>query len=460
MKKIKFQEIFLVGLFLTMLPYCYLCFFTNPVSDDFPFSYRFQTEQCLEWLKSYYLNWNGRYVSNIFVHLNPLAFNSFFWYKVVSGLTIVLMFCGNYVFIRELFCKSKVQTQWTVALILNALFFHNMPIISEGVYWFTGASIYTLGVVFTFVYAALLIREIRSRGSFFRRGLLMVLLFLCCGFSEVLTFLIVFFLGTLSFVFYKNQLVRQRLVFVQLLGAIVFSCLLVFSPGNAVRESVYENSHNLSSSLIYSVAQVARFCLVWLCSLPFVVASLFYLSVGKKLRKYVWFDKSFYLNRGEALILLLLIVFICVFPPYWATGMLGQHRTLNVAYAFFLPMWFVLLTVWQNYYKEKISFNYLPKIKRVLAVVFFLALLFTGNGFGALNDLFSGSAKRYDSQLTKRFKMLQGPLQKNQSIFVFEPLKAKPHCLFSSDISDSPKDWKNRAYNLYFRTDSTDIYLK
>ena len=298
------------------------------------------------------------------------------------------------------------------------------------------------------------------KGEGARRGLLLILLFLCCGFSEVLTFLIVFFFGVLSFVFYRDQLVRKRLILVHFLGAITFSCLLVFSPGNEVRESVYENSHNLSSSLLYSVAQVARFSLVWLCSVPFVVASLFYLSFGGVLGKYVWFEKSFYLNRWEALAIVVFIVFICVFPPYWATGMLGQHRTLNVAYAFFLPMWFVLLTVWQNYYQEKVSFNFLPQIKRVLAVVFFLGLLFTGNGFGALNDLFSGSAKQYDSQLTKRFNMLKEPLQKYQSILELEPLKAKPHCLFSSDLSDNPKDWKNQAYNLYFRKDSIGIYLK
>ena len=90
-----------------------------------------------------------------------------------------------------------------------------------------------------------------------------------------------------------------------------------------------------------------------------------------------------------------------------------------------------------------------------------IGILFTANGFSSLKDVFLGDAKGYNEQLSKRFEVLKNNTQRitTQAIRL-EPLMFQPKCLFSSDITDNPKDWTNQAYNLYFRKDSTEIYLK
>ena len=155
-----------------------------------------------------------------------------------------------------------------------------------------------------------------------------------------------------------------------------------------------------------------------------------------------------------------MVVFICVFPAYWATGMLGQHRTLNVAYLFFLVFWFINLTVWVNYYSTTISNTFtLFRTKFFLPVIIF-GLVFTGNGYSALDDIFSGKAIVFDKQNSQRINRLQKANNYHQKELRLKPILAKPKCLFTYDISNDPKDWKNQAYNMYFRLDSLDILLK
>jgi hypothetical protein len=48
----------------------------------------------------------------------------------------------------------------------------------------------------------------------------------------------------------------------------------------------------------------------------------------------------------------------------------------------------------------------------------------------------------------------------SKHLIKFKPIKTKPKCLFTSDITTNPKDWKNKAYNLYFCQDSLQIYIK
>ena len=107
MLQIKKQHLFLFGLFLTILPYSYLCFFTNPSADDFVYAYHFQTENYLVLLKQNYLGWNGRYASNIFSNLNPIGFNSFLGYKAASFAMLCLVFLSFFCLVKQVFHQKK-----------------------------------------------------------------------------------------------------------------------------------------------------------------------------------------------------------------------------------------------------------------------------------------------------------------------------------------------------------------
>ena len=451
MRYLNKSTFFLLGLFLAFLPYCYLSFFANPSVDDFSLSGQALQNDFFHLMYHNYFFWNGRYISNVFIYLNPIVFGSFSGYKYVSFIMVFLLVLVNFVFVNQIFNNLKKNKRIVFSLVLSLLFIQNMPIISEGIYWFTGSVIYLLGLIVFLSYLSLLIYIIKGNNKKHLKLLLLLLLFLSCGFNEVLTLIVVFSLTVLGYIFYKKKLNQRGLIFIQLFFSLLFAATMIFSPGNAYREVVYENQHNFSYSLLFSLLQVARFSLIWIASVPLIAASSLYFQFNKEMRKNNSLIKnSFYLTRWASLFVLAMITFICVFPPYWATGILGQHRTLNVAYFFFLIMWFVNLTVWCNYYHEKLKFVLTKKIKVTVAGFLFLGILFTGNGYNSLSDIFSGSAKNYDKQMNLRYELLGKT--KSESI-AFSQIENKPKCLFVSDITNNPDDWKNQAYNLFFKID-------
>ncbi|MBL4668448.1 MAG: hypothetical protein JKY30_04215 [Flavobacteriales bacterium] len=237
-----------------------------------------------------------------------------------------------------------------------------MPIISEGIYWYTGSVIYTLGLIVFLFYVALLIKVIRENKKRVYALFLITLLFFVCGFNEVLTLLVVFFLVILSYIFYKKELQGKKIIIIQFLFSVLFAAIVILSPGNGLRGEAYPDAHNFSHSFLYSVMQVGRFSFLWIVSIPLVLASFIYFQINKKMRdENSLFQNSFYMNRWFSLLILFAIIFICVFPPYWATGILGQHRTLNVAYFFFIITWFVNLTVWYIIMKTSCDLSFLRK---------------------------------------------------------------------------------------------------
>jgi hypothetical protein len=455
MKKKYFLLFFLL---LAILPYCYLSFFANPSADDFSLSGQAQQNDFFHLMYHNYFFWNGRYISNIFIYLNPIRFGSFIIYKSVPFLMIGLLVLVNFSLVKQIL--NEARNNLIFSLVLTLLYLHNMPIISEGIYWFTGSVIYLLGIIILLFYLSVLIKTVRGEAKW-NVFFLCLLLFLACGFNEVLTLLIVFLLGVVAYIFYKNNLPKKRLIGFQFLFSIAFASIMIFSPGNSFRQEVYENTHNFFHSFLYSFLQTGRFSFTWATSIPLISTSLLYFSINKEMReKSELFQNSFYLNRWMSVSLLFLIIFVCVFPPYWATGVLGQHRTPNVAYFFFLITWFINLTVWYNYYQKKLVFSLTKNIKRTLFGFLMVGLLLTSNGYGALSDIFSGSAKNYNEQMNSRYTKLKKSKPERDEPIIFSPIQDPPKCLFVSDITDNPEDWTNHAYNLYFCLDSTKIFLE
>ncbi len=461
-KKTNLPHLFLFFLFLAILPYCYLSFFSQPIAEDFGFASYFQQSNFFELIVNSYYKMNGRYIANILMYLNPISFSNYMGYKLVPFLMIILMMIGNILIIKEVFYFLPKIKQLIMAMMLSLLYFQNMPIISEGLYWYTAAVIYQGGIICSLFYIALFIKIIgtRNKNTFIRKIILIVLLFIVCGFNEVLTLLICFLLLITTVIAYVNNKVEKREVFIQFLFSLLFSSILIFSPGNFVREAMYQNNNNISNSIFFTGLQIIRFSFFWIFSLALISASIIYLSIHQQWKeRSIWVKNSFYLNRWISIFILFAIIFICVFPAYWATGILGQHRTLNVAYFFFLMMWFINLSVWFNAVSwiKKVS---LPKkLIKGVSLLFILGILFMGNGYHALKDIFSGTAQEFNTQLNKRHEILLNATKTIPQKIILSPT-VKPKTLFVIEISKDPKFWTNQGYNTFFGLDSTEIYIE
>ncbi len=462
-KKIKISYAFIFFLIVLIIPYCYLSFFTQPNAEDFGLSFKYQQSDFIQLLKTSYLNRNGRYIANILMYLNPISFHNYLGYKLIPLLMITLIVIGNILLVRALFWFLSKSVQIIIALILSLLYLHNMPIISEGLYWYTGAVIYNGGIICSLFYMVVFVKLMRNRNKPNRINsfILTLLLFLSCGFNEVLSLLIPYLLFIITIIYFKSKNEFKKVVLGQLIFSILFSSILIFSPGNVLREAMYSNNNIFTSSFYYSLLQTVRFSSEWLLiSIALIPASILYYPIHQKWKEHsLWVKNSFYLNKWISVLILFSIIFICVFPPYWSTGILGQHRTLNVACFFFIIMWFINLSVWINATKKTNALNFSSKLLYIVGSLLIVSFIISGNGYHAVVDIFSGDAQRYDAQLNERFeKLMNAKRQKNKTILI-PTLKNKSKSLFVLDISKDPKYWTNQSYNLYFRLDSNETFI-
>jgi hypothetical protein len=432
--------------------FCYVSLFSHPIADDFSYASMSTSKGVFATAYQEYFRWGGRYTSNILWLSNPIKHNLLAYQ--LSGIGIILsLFLGLYLFLKSIL--KPIQHSYVVlsALSLLILFLYNMPTTAEGLYWYTGAVSYTLGSALTLMFFALLIWY--NQGKIFIHKwvhifLLSALLFVYMGFNEVLSVIILLLLFVLFLESFKyNNPHKGVFTFLFLIG-VAGVALLLLSPGSANRAGVFENNKDITQTLFMGALQTIRFLANWI-SVPLIIFSIGYVGLHRQLaERNILFLKSFYLNRWLSLTLLISVVFISVALPYYATGILGQHRTVNVGYLFFLLLWFVNLSVWINHYQWRVPF-FTTLQKLVLLIVLMMSLTFTNNGYKLLTDIANNKLQQYDLQMRERYKIIKEHQQNPSIKLEFNPIEDAPATLFVLDIDADSTHWINESYRLYYK---------
>jgi hypothetical protein len=439
-----------------------LSFFVQPIADDFVFAHQFQNNNYFELIKQTYFGWSGRYFSNALIYLNPISFDSFTGYKLFPIFLFLFTAFVFQFFIKTIFREFSFRFSAIISLSVFLIYLAITPNIAEQLYWFTGSIIYHVGLLITLLYFSLLCNILRRKSSinYLKVAGISILLFIASGFNEIQSAILLLLLLIITFLYYKNNLRNKRVVIIQLLFISIFVSIMLLSPGNESRLGSYPDRHQFVHSLTYSLAQVVRFSGLWIFSPALVFGTALYLAFYNKIKKSSFINSLNYMNKWASLILLFLVVFVAVFPPYWATGILGQHRTVNVACFFFIVVWFFNLSIWLNAYGglEKLASRFKP-FQSVLAILFFLSITCFGNGQQTIIDLYSGDANHYNLELEKRHMQLLGLNSSSNDTIYFEPIVDKPKSIFVLDISYDPNYWTNQAYNVYFEV-TNPVVLK
>ena len=168
-----------------------------------------------------------------------------------------------------------------------------------------------------------------------------LLLILSIGFNEISALLIpLFYLFATGLVFkFKPQ--YKKIILCHFAIALVSSSFVLLSPGNLVRAEEFPERYQFFHSLFYGSLQTIRFIGTWSLNYPFIALSLIIAANANKL------SNSFVrkIDYRLPLLGLLISVFSASFIPYFATGILGQHRTINYVLFFFVVLWLLFLFV-------------------------------------------------------------------------------------------------------------------
>ncbi len=445
------HKVLFVFLLAALTPYIYLSFFTHPVADDYFFpALKLNEALFLKHLKLY-LEWNGRYFSNALSIVNPLYYDPDF-YKLIPVAIILLSIASIYYFFRAatLFPHLSVLNG---SIFFFLLYLFNTPSLSEGIYWFSSSITYQAGIIFALMYFGLLCNYFRENyfiNKTFHLLLSVIFLFAAVGFNEVqMLLLLIFHVACLPFVLKQKKMETGMLIFISICFV---SCLFVlFAPGNAIRRTMlhsnFENNHQLVHSLRYTFLQTGRFIWEWISNIPFIISSLLLLLISSSHR-----DKFFLLSKNPfkpvvSLLLLAGIVAACIFPAYWETSILGQHRTVNVACFFFLLWWFICILSYAD--KIKILFSLKRWLTITVLFVLLLSMFAAKNGRNVFTDVVYGKAKEYDKQMNERDSILFLPENK-MSVVLLKPLRNIPKSIFVLDLSNDSAFFTNTDHARYF----------
>ncbi len=449
----------LVGLLLVgITPFLILICFCHPSGDDFSYAVLGTKQDLLPALLDEYKLWNGRFTSNIFALKNPLIYpNSWIWlYRISIFVILSFGFITAYFFFLY-FLKQTVSKGWIffISLLFLLLNLFQMPILSEGTYWYTGVVTYQLANSFTLLYLiALQFFSIRQNGIYKLLAFigLCVSIIVISGFNEVIMLFMLVFHALILFIQFQRKTENKNWFLGLFLASIVSFCLVYFAPGNKVREAYFiGESHRFVHSLFYTFLQIFRFGFDWLSSGVLILLSLVYLPFHKLLiQKSDLVRNQFYINKWISLIALATVLFLAIFPAYWSTGIMGQHRTVNTAYFYFILLWFINLSIWSN--TQFIQKIIVSEALRKYALVFTIIIItFTDNSFTAWKDIFTSDAFNYDKFLKKRYEQLDAIQKNTYQLQQIPALIDKPASIFIYDITKDPHYFPNTSYKSYWK---------
>jgi hypothetical protein len=197
--------------------------------------------------------------------------------------------------------------------------------------------------------------------------------------------------------------------------------------------------------------QTIRFLGDWLSSGPLLVASALWVASADRARSLVD-QKHVRMYLAGCLAGLLLVVPMSAFPAYWATGILGQHRTMNTAYFAFLLLWFAGIGLWSaSGSRYAAAVRTLGRELRVPLVVLLLAsLALTHNSYALGSDFVSGRFAAFDREMLERERALRDCRDTSRTTCDIAAIRAIPASFFVLDIAPAARDWVNVAYARYF----------
>ena len=314
-----------------------------------------------------------------------------------------------------------------------------MPDMPEGFYWYTGSVTYQLPCALTLIAVTLLMRAARER-SWWAAVLAIPLLFVIVGCNEVIMLLLVIASGVAIARWVASPGRTSTFLIIAVPVVVLGACLVIFAPGNEVRSAFYPERHVLPRSVGMSLLQTARFSFEWMtCPGLLLLSVIWWMSHRHLAQRFPLIGYGFGLDPWKSVPALFAVVFLCVFPAYWSTGILGQHRTANVACFFFLPLWFVNLSVFAARFGGTVLRLHDTDRRHVTAALLLLIALdlgFTGNSGNAIKDLVTGRAERSDEQLWRRYDLLREAAKSPQRIATIPFIEDPPKSLYVLDLRD------------------------
>ena len=432
-------------LLAAVAPYFILCFQALPYADDFCYAWEsLKDVSFVERFMDQYMHWSGRYSAHVLLCNHPLT-RGLIWYQVADFVALAFTLLSMFLFFRVFLRRLGLSIIATLTAFLFYLCY--MPQLSDGVYWYTGLCNYELSSAFFLLHLSLFILWSRRGGA--AGGIPLFIsaasLIISIGFNELSAAIIpAYYL--LAIILLYNRVGGDRRTFrmtvVFFFIALISSAVLVLAPGNLVRSHLYHQNFHILHSVLYASLQTGRFMITWLSTIPALLLSLLIIAHADRVP-----DRPlFRFDHRVILLILVFTVFMSAFMPYLTTGILGQHRTINYSFFFFILLW----AWWLISFSRRYSLYILPgvafagSIRYIVIILCIAIMVVSANGGRIVRDIRHGNFAAYKMDFLSR----QDELRHDPGISV-RPLHPIPETF---DIVDARTDstwFVNRCIKIY-----------
>ena len=448
LKVLKINNSIIFGgiVFLLCIPFLYLTFYIHPSGDDYTYAFLELKSPFYKAFSDEYFLWNGRYISNILVLKNPLTFgfNNIGLYRII----VLIIQLGLFSSILLIVSNTKAYLNFISRFIISTCFYlfylSLIPALNEGFYWYTGLVTYQFCIILFLIYIHILIRLTNK----IQLCILIFIQLFIVGCNEIAMLYMLFF--NFSLIVFNNKKNSRTYSFILFLSSFIFCLFVYFAPGNNVRSTYFDDvSHQFFRSFFMSVSQVVRFVIVLNSGFLIFISALILYFIIPNLKYIIQIqNRKFYLFIIP--IILFILLFISIFPAYWTTGIMGQHRTVNFAFFISIPLMFywylIFINVFEAFFvKVKIHLN------SFLIIIFLCSLFLTKNFKGVFMDICFAKQLKFDQENIERYDELESQLKQKNKDVLLKKIKTHPFSIIIYDLDKDPNHLANIGYQRYWK---------
>lgn len=408
-----------------LLPFLLLSAFAYPTTDDYCFAWSFKNRGFWHHQSFHYLYWSGRYVGNMIMVANPLAFDWWGGHKLTPPLLFLGYAAAAKFFFREVTLRQLSHSgSWALSALFMFTLLVQHPYIPGYFFWYTDTP-YTLADMGSLLLLVAFVRYERGTGRsrWVNFAAVCGLTLFIMGCNELpLLFVLLLLLALNFFTLLHTRRIRWDYAAMLAVGA-VGAAVALGAPGNAVRSNSGLYDAFRRGDLVFTFTQAPPSAVGFVLKhLPLVlVASLALVPVAVQLSRRAAdvpaLNRVFGTPPAYAVVTYFGALLAAFFPTYYAIGQTPPPMPQCVIYFWLVLGWFWLVFVgvfaWQRRaQRQPTRFQPLPERLPNYLVAFLGAylLLSFGSSFNfrsAYSDLLTGRAYRFEQQMKARIALVR-----------------------------------------------------
>lgn len=459
----------------SIIPLLMISFYNHPSADDFAYAVETHMvwkstrnmflvlKQAVATSVKYWNRWQGLYTSAFLLALEPGIFGEQY-YRITGFLTVGTVVVSNLIFSFYILHKrlgTDKLTSLTLGMVTSFLMLHWMPSTVEGLYWYNGAVNYTFffGLFLLLICIVIDLCKEQNTGAVFGKAVLGIFLaVLLSGGNHVTAFAgLLIVSGVCFFCFWNQKKQYAGRVFTVLAFEVAGFLVNVLSPGTRVRADAFEESRGVLWTVWNALQYLLERMNSWI-GLALLVSIVIMLPVIFSCVEKIRDEKRFYFPY-PLLVFVASVGFLTAMccPSYYAMGVIGAGRLVNVVYFAFVLLVFINVFYVCGWICGKMEFRESSGgVSTILIALILCFGLIVGcyrdcAGYIAWKSVSSGEALAYSMEADARYNLYIGSAGQDVEVSAFS---FYPQLLFYDDITEDKEDWRNLQVEEYFGLNS------